>query len=63
METSFNEQLQITNKSSSSCPAEVSQTVHRGGRQRQEAPAFMTDDEARVWAKERHKKDSHNLSK
>jgi hypothetical protein len=45
------------NKSSSSCPG----AVNRGGRQRQEAPPFMTDDEARVWAKERQKKDNHNM--
>lgn len=46
---------------SSSCPPDLPQgTRHHGGRQRQEAPPFMTNDEARSWAKERQKKDNHN---
>lgn len=49
---------------SSSCPPELPAVPsHHGGRQRQEAPPFMTADEARSWAKERQKKDNHNQSK
>lgn len=48
-------------KSSSSCPELIN--GHQGGRQRQEAPPFMNDQEARSWAKERQKKDNHNQSK
>jgi len=43
-------------KSSTSCP----ESSRHGGRQREEQPQFMTEDEARVWAKERQKKDNHN---
>ena len=47
-------------KSSSSCPAEVD--AYHGGRVRDEAPLFMSNNEAQVWAKERVKKDNHNIS-
>ena len=54
-------------KSSSSCPAELSDTEsgsYHGGRIRQgDPPPFLTDDEMRHWNKERAKKDSHNVSK
>ena len=53
--------------SSSSCPALGTEGAapggHRGGRQRQDhPPPFLTEDEARLWAKERQKKDNHNQS-
>ena len=53
--------------SSSSCPAlgteGAASTKHGGGRQRQDhPPPFLTEDEVRLWAKERQKKDNHNQS-
>ena len=53
--------------SSSSCPALGTEgavpTKHGGGRQRQDhPPPFLTEDEVRLWAKERQKKDNHNQS-
>ena len=59
--------LQVSNtgvrQTSQSCPGDITQPVRRGGRQRQEMPPLMTDEQARIWQKERHKKDSHNMSK
>ncbi len=52
-------------KSSTSCPilGEEKKKQH-GGRQRQDVPPpFLTDDEVRMWHKERIKKDNHNQSK
>ena len=53
--------------SSSSCPAlgteNPTPAPRHGGRQRQDhPPPFLTEDEARLWAKERQKKDNHNQS-
>ena len=52
--------------SSSSCPALGADTPPKrqlGGRQRQDVPPpFLTEDEQRMWAKERQKKDNHNQS-
>lgn len=53
--------------SSTSLPANLEKTEggrgHRGGRQRQGPPAaFKSEEEARMWAKERQKKDNHNQS-
>ena len=41
-------------ESSRSCPENA---FHR-----QPPPPFMTDDEARLWQKDRQKKDNHNIS-
>ncbi|CAH1784177.1 unnamed protein product [Owenia fusiformis] len=41
-------------KSSASCPG-------LGGRVKDEPPPFMCNDDARAWAKERQKKDNHNI--
>lgn len=50
------------NGTSQSCP-ETTGTKPQGGRQRQGVPPpFLTEDEARMWAKERQKKDNHNQS-
>ncbi|XP_023933071.1 transcription factor EC isoform X2 [Lingula anatina] len=40
-------------KSSSSCPADILV--------KKETPGYLNEDEARMWAKERQKKDNHNL--
>jgi len=49
-----------TAKASSSLPEPLEGPRHHGGRQKDPAPPFMSQDEARVWQKERQKKDNHN---
>ena len=41
-------------KSSSSCPADLRNNIKQ--------EPFLTDEDARAWAKERQKKDNHNQS-
>lgn len=52
-------------KSSQSCPSDPSGSRrYHGGRVRQsEPPSYYNENEVRVWAKERQKKDQHNQSK
>ena len=45
---------ETNNTSSTSCPAKFAQAT---------PPQFMTEEEARLWQKDRQKKDNHNQSK
>ncbi len=49
--------------SSQSCPEIKDPPRQIGGRKREsEPPAYCSPEEQKLWAKERQKKDSHNMS-